>query len=144
MVTAVIAAPVPPPTMAAMPTMAKVGTLMPATGWTAVTKRAERAAQRRAHEQRRRENSARGARAEAERGREQLGGEQQRQQRRQREVAGQDRLDGRIADAFDVIVPGRAQQRVNQRADAQHADGMTQIADYDPVEDVLGKAAGRG
>ena len=32
MVTAVIAAPVPPPTIAAMPTMAKLGTLMSGEG----------------------------------------------------------------------------------------------------------------
>ena len=36
MVTAVMAAPVPPPTIAAMPIMAQVGTPTPSTGWMAV------------------------------------------------------------------------------------------------------------
>ena len=38
MVTAVIAAPVPPPTMAAMPMMAQVVTPKPSIGWTALTR----------------------------------------------------------------------------------------------------------
>ena len=39
MVTAVMAAPVPPPTIAAMPTMAKVVTPSPATGWIGADRR---------------------------------------------------------------------------------------------------------
>ena len=36
--------------------------------------------------------------------------------------AGKDRLDGRVADALDVIVPAADQERIDQHADDQHAD----------------------
>ena len=62
------------------------------------------------------------------------------QQRRQARPPVQDRLDGRIADALDVVLPGGAQQRVDHHADDQHADDVAQIGLCDALEYVLGKA----
>ena len=88
---------------------------------------AEGCAQRRAHEQRRRENTAGRAGAEADRGCEQLGDEQAEQQAYADQIVFQDRLDGGVADAFHEIVALKPHKRVNQDADHQHADAVAQI-----------------
>ena len=59
---------------------------------------------------------------------------------KRRELACQQGLDRRVADALDVIMPEKAQQRIDQDADQQHADDMAQIGIVDPLEDVLGAA----
>ena len=60
------------------------------------------------------------------------------EQRRHAEVAVEDRLDGRIADALDVIVAAADQQRVDQHADHQHADDVAQVGVLDELEYVFG------
>ena len=58
----------------------------------------------------------------------------QRQQRGKHQAAGEDRLDGRVADAVDVILSARAQKRVHHDAYHQHACGVTQIGVVDALE----------
>jgi hypothetical protein len=101
---------------------------------------AEGRAERRAHEQRRREDAAGRAGAEADGGGRELGGKQNNQQRRQVETAGEDRLNGRVADALHEIVAGADQECVDQHADDQHADEVAQIGIANAVKDVFGKA----
>ncbi len=65
------------------------------------------------------------------RGREKLGDEQPEQKPISGEIIGQDRLDGRVADALDEVVALEAEQRVDQHADHQHAERMAQIGILD-------------
>ena len=46
-----------------------------------------------------------------------LRGQERQQQPRREQTARQDRLDGRIADALDVIMPGEAKEQIDQDAD---------------------------
>jgi len=50
------------------------------------------------------------------------------------------RLNGRVADAFNVVVTGRAQQRVDQNAERQHADGTAKIRISDALKNVFREA----
>ena len=102
-------------------------------------KRAEGAAQRCAHEQRRRENTARRARAERGRRRDQLRREQQCEDAKRVHAVQQHRLNGGVTDALDEIVAVEAEQRVDQHADAEHADDVTQIGIGDFLEQILGE-----
>ena len=101
---------------------------------------AEGRAERRAHEQRGREDAAGRAGAEADGRRRELCSKQNDQERRQVEAAGEDRLNGRIADALHEIVAGADQKRVDQHADNQHADKVAQIGIANAVEDIFGQA----
>jgi hypothetical protein len=50
------------------------------------------------------------------------------------------RLNGRVADAFNVVVTGRAQQRVDQNAERQHADGTAKVRISDALKNVFREA----
>ena len=96
-------------------------------------------AQGRAHEQRRREDAAGRARAETDGGRRKLRHKQNDQERGRVETAGEDRLDGRITDALDEIVPRADEERIDQDADGQHADEIAQIRIANALEEILGE-----
>ena len=114
MVTAVIAAPVPPPTIAAMPMIAKVGTLTPSIGWIAVMKAPNAppmVAPMNSDGEKIPPDDPEPRLVEVA---QQLCDKQQKKQRRQAKAAEQNPLDRRVTDAFDIIMPGESEQQVDQ------------------------------
>ena len=144
MATAVIAAPVPLPTIAPMPTMANAGTLIGRPGNSADVAAANappRVAPMNSDgekmppdepEPRLTDRRQQLARHTAAAGTPAAG-----------KLPGQGRLDRRVADAFDVVMAAPAHQRVDQHADQQHAERMAQVAAGDFVEQVLGPVQAR-
>ncbi len=99
-------------------------------------RRADARPKGRAHEQGRRKNAARGSRSEADRRRIELCDEQNGEQQRRRQAAFQDRFDRRVAHALDEVMSGGLMQNVNEDADRQHPDGMSQVRIANAVEPV--------
>ena len=93
-------------------------------------------AESRAEKQRRRENAARGAAAEADGGRKQLEHEQERQEASGRHALVEDRLDDAIADAVDIGMAESVGEADHHQADKGHADDVLSV----DVSGQLGKA----
>ena len=108
------------------------------TGKDGMEQSGERSAQRRAHEQRWREDAAGGAGAQAQRGRQQLADIQQQQEPCAVKLIGQRRLDGRVADALDIVVPAPTHQRVHAAAPTSSMpDDVAQVVAWNLVEQIL-------
>ena len=139
MVTAVIAAPVPPPTIAAMPTIANAGMLMSAEGnkcCASAPKAPPRVAPMNSDGEKIPPDDPDPRLSEVAVN---FADEQQRQEWRGADHAEQNILDRRIADAFDMVVTGKAQKRVHHRADDAHSDRVAQIGIAIRSNCVLGK-----